>query len=64
MLNGTETSHHSEEPGAGLGNQPWIYPLLIVLLLHSGFFSGNNIGVLAMDLRYLELITKGPFESK
>ena len=32
--------------------------------MHSAFFSGNNIGVLAMDMRYLELMTKGPFESK
>jgi hypothetical protein len=37
---------------------------LLVLLITSSFLSGNNIGVLAMDLRYLELMTKGPFENK
>ena len=42
----------------------WVYLLLVVLLCHSAFFSGNNIGVLAMDLRYLELMTKGPFETQ
>jgi len=42
----------------------WVYLLIVILLLHSFFFSGNNIGVLAMDLRFLELMTKGPFESE
>jgi len=32
--------------------------------VQSSFFSGNNIGVLAMDTRSLELMTKGPFETK
>ena len=62
------THHESEgeggELGSGLAGKWWVYLLLIVLLMHSAYFSGNNIGVLAMDLRYLELLTKGPFESK
>jgi metal transporter CNNM len=59
--------HHGEsesELGSGLSGHWWVYLLLVLLLLHSAFFSGNNIGVLAMDMRYLELMTKGPFESK
>ena len=63
----TNTTHHEgaeAELGAGLSGQWWVYLVLAILLLHSAFFSGNNIGVLAMDERYLELMTKGPFEDK
>ncbi len=33
------------------------------MLILSAFCNGNNIGVLGMDEAYLELLTKGPFES-
>jgi CBS domain containing-hemolysin-like protein len=46
------------------GQPWWMYPLLVVLLLLSAFFNGNNVGVLAMDKSYLDLLTKGPFETK
>jgi hypothetical protein len=29
----------------------------------SGYFSGNNLAVMGYDESYLELLTKGPFES-
>lgn len=50
--------------GSGLSGKWWVYLVLVLLLMHSAYFSGNNIGIMAMDLRYLELMTKGPFESK
>jgi metal transporter CNNM len=42
----------------------WVFLVIVIFLLLSAFFSGNNVGVLAMDMRYLELVTEGPFENK
>jgi metal transporter CNNM len=39
------------------------YILVILLVLLSAFCNGNNIGTMGMDEAYLELLTKGPFES-
>jgi hypothetical protein len=45
-------------------SMPW-YGLIavIILVILSAFFNGNNIGTMGMDESYLELLTKGPFES-
>jgi metal transporter CNNM len=62
VTSSNSTSQGSESSEIKL--EPWlVYLLLVVLLAHSAFFSGNNIGVLAMDIRYIELMTKGPFET-
>jgi hypothetical protein len=42
----------------------YVIVIVIVLILLSGFFNGNNIGTMGCDENYLELLTKGPFESK
>ncbi len=37
--------------------------MVAVLVMLSAFCNGNNIGVLGMDVSYLELLSKGPFET-
>lgn len=39
------------------------YIIVIILVLMSAFCNGNNVGTMGMDEAYLELLTKGPFES-
>jgi hypothetical protein len=38
--------------------------LIVALACLSGTFSGLNLGLLGLDVKNLELITKGPFENK
>lgn len=37
---------------------------LIVLVTLSGCFSGLNLGVLGLDVKELEMMSKGPYETK
>lgn len=47
------------------GEVVWWEILIIVLLsLLTGIFSGLNLGIISLDLNYLELLSKGPYESK
>jgi hypothetical protein len=60
-LNATTASSDVEEAAS----LQWHSLLAVVaLLIMSAFCNGNNIGVLGMDESYLELLTKGPFETK
>lgn len=38
--------------------------LIFVLAMMSGAFSGLNLGLLGLDVRNLELLTKGPFNNE
>lgn len=43
---------------------PWYNWLIIVILLTlSGSFSGLNLGVLGLDVKSLQMMTEGPFET-
>lgn len=37
------------------------YVIIVILALMSGAFSGLNLGLLGLDVKNLELLTKGPF---
>jgi len=39
------------------------YLAVVLLVMLSAFCNGNNIGTMGLDEAYLELLTKGPFES-
>ena len=39
------------------------YIAVVLLVMLSAFCNGNNIGTMGLDEAYLELWTKGPFES-
>lgn len=61
LANSTSSEGSSGEDAATL---EWHALLLVIaLLILSAFCNGNNIGVLGMDESYLELLTKGPFET-
>jgi hypothetical protein len=38
--------------------------IIFVLAMMSGAFSGLNLGLLGLDVRNLELLTKGPFNNE
>lgn len=38
--------------------------LIFFLAIMSGAFSGLNLGLLGLDVRNLELLTKGPFNNE
>lgn len=60
--NGTEKVSDVEGGGSSIR---WDSLLAIIaLLIASAYCNGVNIGVLGIDESYLELLTKGPFESK
>ena len=37
---------------------------IIVLAMMSGMFSGLNLGLLGLDVKSLELLTRGPFNDE
>ena len=37
---------------------------IVVLAMMSGAFSGLNLGLLGLDVKNLELLTKGPFNNE
>ena len=42
----------------------WKWAAIVILILLSGCYSGLNLGVLGLDLKELEMMSKGPYESK
>jgi len=42
----------------------WRFVIIIVLSLMSALFSGLNLGIISLDIEYLELLCAGPFENK
>ena len=42
----------------------WKWVAIVVLISLSGCYSGLNLGVLGLDIKDLEMMAKGPFESK
>ena len=42
----------------------WEWLVIFILLCLSGSFSGLNLGVLGLDVKDLELMTEGPYETK
>ncbi len=38
--------------------------IIFILLCMSGSFSGLNLGVLGLDVKDLQLMSEGPYESK
>ena len=42
----------------------WKFGVMVGLALLSGTFSGLNLGLLGLDVKNLELLTKGPFNSE
>jgi len=43
--------------------EAWQYAAIVVLAMLSGVFSGLNLGLMGLDVKNLELIVKGPFNS-
>jgi Na+/H+ antiporter NhaC len=60
-LTTNSTASKSEEATTSLGWYGYLAVVLLVML--SAFCNGNNIGTMGLDEAYLELLTKGPFES-
>ncbi len=60
-ITGNSTSTKIEEPAQTL--EWYVLIAVILLVLLSAFCNGNNIGTMGLDEAYLELLTKGPFES-
>ena len=57
--NTTTSTAHVEE-----GSLTWYGGILVaILVLLSALFNANNIGTMSLDEGYLELLTKGPYES-
>ncbi len=50
------------EPGRSI--EWWRFVLIILLSLLSALFSGLNLGIISLDIEYLELLCAGPFENK
>ncbi len=42
----------------------WRFVIIIGLSLMSALFSGLNLGIISLDIEYLELLCAGPFENK
>jgi hypothetical protein len=42
----------------------WEFVLIVLFVILCGIFSGNNIGIMAYDVGYLEMLSKGPYETK
>ena len=42
----------------------WEFVLIVAFVILCGVFSGNNIGIMAYDIGYLEMLSKGPYETK
>ena len=40
------------------------YIFIVILAMMSGAFSGLNLGLLGLDVKNLELLTKGPFNDE
>ena len=40
------------------------YVVIFILASMSGMFSGLNLGLLGLDVKNLELLTKGPFNDE
>jgi len=49
---------------SGGGTEWWRFVLIIGLSLLSALFSGLNLGIISLDIEYLELLSAGPFENK
>lgn len=44
---------------------PWYTDVIIAgLIIFSAIFAGLNLGLMGLDIKYLELLTIGPFETK
>jgi len=44
------------------GEVAWYqYVIIVCLAIMSGLFSGLNLGLLGLDVKNLELLTRGPF---
>ncbi len=46
------------------GTEWWRFVVIILLSLLSALFSGLNLGIISLDIEYLELLCAGPFENK
>ena len=42
----------------------WQYLMIVLFVILCGLFSGNNIGIMAYDVGSLEMMSKGPYETK
>lgn len=49
---------------SGGGTEWWRFILIVGLSLLSALFSGLNLGIISLDIEYLELLSAGPFENK
>lgn len=63
-MNSTNTTmgmdSHSED---GSGGEWWEILIIVFLSLLTGVFSGLNLGIISLDLNYLELLASPPYES-
>ena len=71
-MNNTDTILRLLQDSDG-GNEPYCVPepvgeiawynyaFIVILATMSGLFSGLNLGLLGLDVKNLELLTRGPF---
>ena len=52
------------EEGGAANIEWWQYVVIVVLCSFSAMFSGLNLGLMGLDVKNLELITKGPFSNE
>ena len=51
-----------KDPGSEVGAIDYIF--IVILSMMCGAFSGLNLGLLGLDVKNLELLTKGPFNDE
>ena len=42
----------------------WRILLVVIFQICTAYFNGMNLGVMSLDVRFLEILAMGPFETK
>lgn len=63
-INSTIASATAAVVESGGGTEWWRFVLIIGLSVLSALFSGLNLGIISLDIEYLEILSDGPFENK